>query len=520
MNASATGFVGRRAAYGGYVLLFLAATAIAFYVILPVRAGQVGYDAAASVLYFDRLVQGRHLEGFVGTTPKPLLTVVYGLVYNIFHDWRPISWLAIGVLGSSAVLAAVLVRRFAGLPGAAFAGLAVIGLEALLKDASLSYAVGWAFAGCLLAGLAVSEARPRYAWAGVALALAGLARIEVVLIPGLALVVLSAVWVSASARRRPAPDRRPWLVLIGLLAIPIQLVHDWLLTGNALYSESVPGIGSAGLALNGPGTWIVLIAEHVLKLGVFVVLAGLGVVLLWRARQWAMLVGLAAMGPGVAAFLVLLAARRIYVSARYLDPIDVSIMIAAAIGFGALGIPSLGPAAGRLFDRPRAPAWARPVAIVALTALVVLVASTPFAPTNRALRLTIRGNLDIERDARAALPTIRTAVEAMPGVADWPGPAANQPAALLVPTLLKPQFMVDLGLPVGQVGSGLPATMRTDGSFPRVGQIVFHDQRSEPDPAFDFLEVSTPTIIGAIKVTPLLASPANGYWVVRIDPAP
>ena len=145
MRASATGFVGRRAA-SGYVLLFLAATATAFYVILPVRAGQVGFDAAASVLYFDRLVQGRHLEGFVGTTPKPLLTVVYGLVYNLFHDWRPISWLAIGVLGSSAVLAAVLVRRFAGLPGAAFAGLAVIGLEALLKDASLSYAVGWAFA--------------------------------------------------------------------------------------------------------------------------------------------------------------------------------------------------------------------------------------------------------------------------------------------------------------------------------------------------------------------------------------
>ena len=55
-------------------------------------------------------------------------------------------------------------------------------------------------------------------------------------------------------------------------------------------------------------------------------------------------------------------------------------MIAAAIGFGALAIPSLGPAAGRLLDRPRARAWARPAAIVALTALVVLVASTPICP--------------------------------------------------------------------------------------------------------------------------------------------
>ncbi len=520
MRAWATGFVGRRAVYAGYVLLFVAASATAFYVILPVRAGQVGFDATASVLYFDRLIQGRHLEGFVGTTPKPLLTVVYGLVYNVFHDWRPISWLAIAVLGSTAVLAAALVRRFAGMPGATFAGLAVIGLEALLKDASLSYAVGWAFAGCLLAGLAASGARPRYAWAGVALALAGLARIEVVLIPGLALVVLVATWASARIGQRPAPDRRPWLVLIGLLAVPIQFAHDWLLAGNALYSEAVPGIGSAGLTLTGPGTWIVLIAEHVLKLGIFGVLAALGVLVLWRGRHWALLVGLAAMGPGVAAFLVLLAARRIYVSARYLDPIDISIMVAAAIGFGALAIPSLGPAVGRLLDRPRAPAWARPTAIVALTAIVVLVASTPFAPTNRALRLTIRGNLDIERDARDALPTIRKAVAAIPGVSDWPGPAANEPAALLVPTLLKPQFMVDLGLPVGQVGSGLPASLRTDGSFPRAGQIVFHDQRSEPDPAFDFLEVSSPTIIGSIKVTPLLASPANGYWVDRIDPAP
>ena len=159
---------GRRAAVA-YLLLFVLVCLVAFAVIQPFAVGQVGFDSAASVLYFDRLVQGRHLESFITTTPKPLLTFVYGLAYSLTHDWRPISWLVIAMFGLSAVLAAELVRRIAGPAAAAFAAVAVLGSVALFADVAISYAVVWAFVACLIAGLLVETDRPRYGLAGLAL---------------------------------------------------------------------------------------------------------------------------------------------------------------------------------------------------------------------------------------------------------------------------------------------------------------------------------------------------------------
>jgi hypothetical protein len=500
---------------GGYLLLFLAACAAASYLIFPLHAGSVGFDAAASVIYFDRLIQGRHLESFVTATPKPLLTLVYGLVYNLTHDWRAISFIAIAMFGASAVLAAILARRIGGLPAAVFAGVAVIGSQALLEDVALSYAVVWAFAACLLAGLAISSNRPRYGWAGVALGLGALARFEVVLILGLAAVVLAGAWLYGRSRGVRGPDRRAWLVLIGLGALPIQFAHDWLLTGNALYAEYVPTVASVGLPLIGPGSAAVFVLQHLIKMGPFVVLAALGAVVLVRRRQWGLLIGLTAMGPGVAAFLVFLAYRRIYISNRYLDPIDLAVLIAAAIGFGALAIPELVAAAGRI---TRPPARAVLTTLGAGAASILL--SVPFAPLNNTVHVTIRTNLHIEEDAQETLPVLRRTLAAIPGVADWPGPASGQPAVLMVPSQLRPQFVVDLGLPTSQVAGSAASRLRSDGTYPMIGQIIVHDQRSDPDPAFDFLEVGTPTRIGQIVVTPLLADPARGIWVDRIDAAP
>jgi hypothetical protein len=45
-------------------------------------------DEHASALYFDRLVHGRQLEQIVFSTPKPLLTLVHGLGWMLFHDWQ------------------------------------------------------------------------------------------------------------------------------------------------------------------------------------------------------------------------------------------------------------------------------------------------------------------------------------------------------------------------------------------------------------------------------------------------
>ena len=505
----------QRAGIAACLLLFVAACAAAFYLIVPLRAGQIGFDAAASVVYFDRLVQGRHLEAFITATPKPLLTVVYGVLYNLFHDWRPISWLVIAVFGLSAVLAAILAGRFGGLPAAAFAGVAVIGSQSLVQDVSLSYAVVWAFVGCLLAGLAVTGTRPRYAWAGVALAIAALARFEVMLLIGLCAVVLGARWLWWRRRGGTAPDRRAWLVLVGLAALPVQFVHDWLLTGNALYAEHVPTVASVGLPLLGPLETVNSIGQHLLGEGALVALAAVGTIALIRRRAWPLLVGLTAMGPGVAAFLVFLAARRIYISGRYFDPIDLAVIVAAAVGFGAVVVPDL-VAIGRRVSSP-----GRRTALLGAGAVVAAILfSAPFAPLNKPVFLAIRTNLDIERNAAEALPAVRRAMAAIPGVTDWPGPTDGRLPALFVPTLLRPQFAVDLGLPITQVSGTAAARLGTDGSYPVAGQVIVHDQYAEPDPAFDFLEVDRATTIGRIVITPLLSDPARGIWVDRIDPAP
>ena len=515
MTGAEPEFPSRRVTTGAYLVLFLVACAAAFYLIVPIRAGQVGFDAASSVVYFDRILQGRHLEAFITATPKPLLTVVYGIVYNLTGDWRPISWLVIAMFGLSAVLAAILARRFGGIPAAAFAGVAVIGSQSLVEDVALSYAVVWAFAGCLLAGLAVSSTRPRYAVAGVALGIATLARFEVVLVLGLSAAVLAGAWLWGRYRHVAGPPRQAWLVLVGLVAVPIQFAHDWLLTGNALYAEHVPTVASAGLPLMSPAATVVFVAQDLLRMGPLVALALLGAFVLVRRRAWGVLIGLAAMGPGVAAFLVFLAVRRIYISGRYLDPIDLAVIVTAAIGIGAIAIPQVTAATQRI----RGP-LTRLVLLAVAAGLVGVLFSTPFAPASKTVLLTIRTNLDIQRDALESLPALRKGLAAIPGVTDWPGPTDGRLPALLVPVLLRPQFAVDLGLPVSQVGGDVATRLKTDGTYPIAGEIVFHDQVAEPAAAYDFLEVSNPTTIGRIVVTPLLADPARGLWVDRIDPAP
>lgn len=497
------------------LVLFLSACAVAFYLIDPLPAGQVGFDAAASVLYFDRLIQGRHLEAFIAATPKPLLTMVYGVVYHITGDWRPISWLAITIFGLSAVLAATLAGRLGGLRAAVFAGVAVVSSPSLIADVGVSYAVVWAFAACLLAGLAITSTPPRYGWAGAALGVAALARFEVLIILGACAVVLAGASLRARYRGVARPAVRTWLILVGFLAVPIQFAHDWLLTGNPLLAEQVPSRASIGLALMTPAGAIAYIGYHLLEMGPLLVLAALGALVLFRNRQWGILIGLTAMAPGVAGFLVFLAARRIYISGRYLDPIELAIIVAAAVGIGAVGIPDVITAAERVRTRAT-----RLLLQTVSASIVAALLSAPFVLLNKPLLQTLPDNLAIQRDALTALPALRKAMSAIPGVTNWPGPTDGRLPALFVPTLLRPQFAVELGLPISQVSGTAAGGLKTDGTYPVAGQIIFHDQRAEPGPAFDFLEVSAPTTIGRIVITPLLTDPAGGVWVDRIDPAP
>src|SRR5205809_429066 len=105
----------------------------------------------------------------LGDIPKPFLTVVFGILYDIFHDWRVLVWATIGAYASGISVAALVARRVAGLGAAAFATIALIASSALLIDVSRGYAVAWALLGWAAAGLAGTAQRPRYDIAATAL---------------------------------------------------------------------------------------------------------------------------------------------------------------------------------------------------------------------------------------------------------------------------------------------------------------------------------------------------------------
>src|SRR6266516_1189049 len=99
---------GRLATLGG---LFLVAATLGVVMVRPIESGSIGPDAAAPVIHFERIAAGRHLEGYLGQTPKPLLTLVYGALYSVTHDWRSIAWSAIAAYALAVVLATSLAWR-------------------------------------------------------------------------------------------------------------------------------------------------------------------------------------------------------------------------------------------------------------------------------------------------------------------------------------------------------------------------------------------------------------------------
>jgi len=495
------------------------ATLVAVVRIRPQAAGQIGYDSAAAVLYFDRIMAGRHLEAFVAATPKALLTVVYGATHAIFGDWRVISALSVLVYGLNVTLAALLAKRLAGPVAAGFAAVGLIGSVALLEDASAAYAVGWAVLGWLVAGLALTWSRPRYALAGTALLLAGLARFETLLIAGTATVVL--VGATVAARRWPSlrPPRAAWLLLISLAAFPLQMIHDWLLTGDPFWAEAVPAIVSADVQVIGPVTALQHAISHYLSMGPLVLLALLGAAHLVTRKAWAIALGLAVLGPGIVAFIVFLAARQIYISGRYFYPADIAVLFAASLGVGTLRVPVL-----RLRRISRdLPAALRVVGPILGGAIVAALVVSPYAPLDRDLTKKIRTNLALFQNVNAALPAMRAAIDAIPGVRAFPSDGSprrrgDDRAVLLVPFLLQPRLAVDLGLPVTAISSSSAARISATGSYPAPGQIVYHDSRNDlPAAPFRLLEVTAPTTVGSIRIVPLAADPVRQFWLVRID---
>lgn len=515
----------------GFTVALALAVAVATWIIRPWEAAQVGFDSAASVIHFQRLTAGLTLEAFVTTTPKPLLTVLYGVLHAV-GGWPLISWASIGAFGLLAAAAATLAWRIAGAAAAAFVAVALAGSGILLVETAYAYSVplaGLLWAG---AGLAVTCRPPRYGLAGMALLLAALARIETLIVIGLVAGILTIAEVVHRARPgTPGLPRGAWRLAIGLAAAPVMLLHDWLLTGDAWfwltvsarYTEAAAQTGT----IQGPVEILDWIARRYAADPALAALLLVGAASLVARRQWAIGVGLLAIGPGIAAFLVALAARGTYVSSRYIAPVDLAVLFAAGLGAGALASVVARWLAPRVAATPssRARLVAR-VAAIALVAVAAVVLTRPWGPRDLGAVRRIANERALHANAGLVGPAIGAALDAIAGSRDRPTPGAgvNNPSGrtplLLVPPLLRPRLALELGMPLDRVAGLNAAAVRDRAATLLPGRIIYHDLHGgQDDDAFAYLRIEVPTVLGDVLLVPLVADAATGAWVLRVEPS-
>lgn len=518
----------RRALVAVLAALFIASVAVAASAIRPWIAAPLAFDTSASVLHFDRIVAGRHLEQALSTTPKPLLTFLYGLVYSATGDWRSISVAALGAWGLCVTGGTLLAWRLGGAVAAAFAGVSLVVSPRLLLETSWALGSVWALLLWIVAGLAVTAVRPRWGIAGMALGLAALARLETFLLIGLALAVLATMRFGPPRWRRPMPAGA-WRISIGLLALPIMCLHDVLLTGDPFFWTSVAASYSATAESAGRLPSLSAVAHDLADLAsgqaAVTILAVIGVAVLAARARWAILVGVLALGPGMAAFLLVLAARHTFVDPRYLVPISVAMIFAAAVGLSGIVVPDLVPYLGRrLRALGERSARERPTAYLAAVSMAVAAVSIAFAPAigplDRSTRVTIASARHLARTADRAVPLIRAALAG--GTAGRPGssasaaPAGTPPDLVVVPVPIRPRVAVQLDRPLDDIGSFRDPAAWAAGA-PKAGQLILIDvDPSAPAATTAAFRLSGPATVAGVRLVPLLSDPADGTWLLQV----
>jgi len=488
----------------------LFAGAVVAILCVPWRVGAVGFDSAASVLYFERIVARAPLEAFVGATPKPLLTVLYGVLYGLTNDWRSIGLVTVLSLAAAVGLTAWLVARVSGPAGAGFVAIAILGSPLLLQDVALAYATPLALLFLAVAGIALVGPRPSPAVAGLALLLATLTRFEVIVLSAVALVAVAGAWLAR--RRGLASVPGPWAVvplLLGWLALPIMAIHDVLLTGDIFYWLEV----SARYSRENPAS-----VRTVGELLAFVIqryrpelpLVALAVVAIWwsaRGRAIPVAIGLTSLALGVLALVLLLAARGTYVSTRYFLLIDLSIDVAAAIGVGAI----VAVIVRRLPSGTAIPRVAEAGAAVLAIALA-FVLLRPWAPLAANQQRAIDGQVG----ASANADTVAVVIGA-------PSPSSRcltPGGSLVVPGLMTPRLAVSMRRPLTSFRS---LTVDPSGAIvppPAPGDVVVHERFLDRSIAIPpTLESGAPIDVPGARLEPLLADAGAGLWIYEVCPA-
>jgi hypothetical protein len=476
-------------------------------------------DEHAAALYFRRLVAGRRLEDPLLSTPKPLLTVVHGLAWAATSDWRVLTALTVAAFALAVTALARAAGRLAGAPAAAATVVAVAGSGPLVLQVARGNSVIWALAGWAVALDALARPRRRYGLAAVALLLAALARTETWL-----LLPLAAVGVLVVRREH---DRRALLLLVPLAAPLLWLGHDWLLTGDALYSARVPERYTdlvAGRQPVDPAAWLAQLADRYAAAPLVLALAVAGAAWLLRRRSWLWLAGLAALVPGLLALFGVYAARGTYVSWRYFDPPDLGIRLAAVLGASWIARGAVrrlrrraappGRPEGRAPDgaagsaaAPSRPDQGRRGSAGAALAAVLLVAAAgwPLAPADPMVRSTLDRDTRLSANAATAVDELR--------------PFARRPDAVVV--VSGPQRVrvaLELGLPLGRVRDLYLAALNAPLDRALAGSTaVYHDADGDrPVERFAPLSVDRPARIGGLQVVPVHADPGRGLYVLAV----
>jgi hypothetical protein len=286
-------------------------------------------------------------------------------------------------------------------------------------------------------------------------------------------------------------------------------IHDTLLTGDPWFWATVPARYSATTQhpiASVAETLGFLATRYGLELLPLTLLAVVGIVALVRERRWLLLSAIVAFGPGVAAFLVLLAARAIYIPARYTAPIDISAIVAASAAVGWIARITLQRRRG---DRASAAGSWHPAAAVVAALVVGVAVAWPTGALDRSLQTTITRSRRLTLDEERLRATLLAAVRAAPSVALPPG----QPR-LLVPNDLVPRLTVELDVPFTTFGTFVARDVDPAVPRPMVGQVVLHDRNV--DRAIPPLEISGPAPFGPATATPLAVNGRRGYWLIAI----
>jgi hypothetical protein len=500
-------------------------------------------DEHASALYFDRLVHGQQLEQIVFSTPKPLLTLVHGSGWLLFHDWRVGAVLTVIAFAVAVVTFARTAARVSGSVAAVLTVLLFMGWAQWSLQVARGNSVIWALA-CwgVAADALVARGRspaastpesalasdrsagtsspvaadrpdaprasgatgPRWGIAAVALLLAGLARNETWLLLPVPVLFGLLAWHRG--------DRRGSLLLLALLAPALWLLHDELLSGSALFSVHTP---SAYTDAYPPGRRVIPLERWVRRFLrtyshdraaiLMTISAAFGAVfLLLRRRAVSLVLSAAALFVGVWALLGRYAAEGVYISTRYFLLPNLALHGLAVFG---LAVP-LDLLLSRLGKEPRVVRLGAAGLCVIVGAVALSLLLWPLTPFSDAYRIAQQN--DTRRSQIAA-----AAVQALGPVAEEDG------TVLLVPSLIRNRIAVELDLPVTRVRDDLLTVKVRKGqrfdqqllrALPSVDAVVIdaHDARYAP------LKVTAPTRFGADMVVPLRVDQSIGAYVLRV----